>query len=319
MTLLQLKYAIAIDEEHSIRRASRRLYVSQPRLSVAVKELEEEIGITIFKRVHNGVVTTPEGKTFIAHARTVLEEYSKLEQQYTNCSRSKTTFSVSMQHYMFAVEAYIKLLEEYSQEDYYFTMKETHTSEVMEDVRDFKSEVGIIALNDFNCSMLKGLLNDYRLDFHELFRSSTYVYLCRDHPLADRTELSLKELQDYPCLVFDQGEETSFYYREETLATYDYKKIITSNDRASSADLMKGLNGYAVGAGVLSGVIADDLVSIRLKEQEEMTLGYIVRKGHQLSEIGKRYIEKLEECKNEKNTCYRKPESGYKHKSEDHA
>ena len=311
MTLLQLKYAVAIDDEHSMRKASRKLYVSQPRLSVAIKELESEIGITIFKRVYNGVVTTAEGKVFIAHARKIIEEYSNLEDLYTNYGKNKETFSVSMQHYMFAVEAYIKLLKEYSQDDYYFTIRETRTNEVVEDVRSFKSEVGVIALNDFNSSMLKGLLNDYKLEFHELFRCGTYVYLYKNHPLADRKELSLNELQDYPCLIFDQGEKTSFYYREETLTTYDYKKVIASNDRASSADLIKELNGYAVGAGVLRGVISDRFVSVKLKEHEELILGYIVREGQQLSEMGKRYIEKLEECKDEKNTSGGKSESGY--------
>jgi DNA-binding transcriptional LysR family regulator len=295
MTLLQLKYAIAIDEAHSMRKASHNLYISQPRLSVVIKELEEEIGITIFERVHSGVVTTPEGKTFIAYARNVIQEYSQLEERYSQTSTTKTTFSVSMQHYMFAVDAYISLLEEYNQEDYYFTIKETKTNEVIEDVKNFKSEVGVIALNDFNSNMLKGILKECNLEFHELFRSSTHVYLSKSHPLADRDELSLDELQDYPCLVFDQGDKVSFYYKEEMLATYDYKKVIASNDRATSADIMKGCNGYAVGVGSIGGIIFDGFVSIKLKEHEELTLGYILRKGHNLSDIGKNYVRKLEE------------------------
>lgn len=319
MTLLQLKYVMIIDEERSMRKASRRLYVSQPRLSVAVKELEDEIGVTIFQRVHNGVITTPEGKNFIACARNVIEEYSSLEKRYVGGNRNKTTFSVSLQHYMFAVDAYIELLQEYGQKDYYFTIKETRTNEVIEDVRDLKSEVGVISLNDYNRGILKGVLSDYKLEFHELFRSNTYVYLYKNHPLAHREELSLDELQSYPCLIFDQGETASFYYKEETLATYDYKKIIASNDRASSADIMKGCNGYAVGVGILGGTISDNFVSIRLKEQEMLILGYIVRQGQQISEIGKRYIEKLEEYKHEKDTSHRKPEFGYKHRSDDDA
>lgn len=295
MTLLQLKYAITIDEERSMRRAARKLYVSQPRLSVAIKELEEEIGITIFNRIHSGVVTTDEGRAFIAYARNVMDEYSVLEEKYTDRRENRATFSVSMQHYMFAVDAYIKLINEYDENEFYFTVKETRTSEVIRDVKDYKSEVGVIAMNNFNQGMLKGFLADYKLTFHELFRSDTYVYISEEHPLAGRSEISWNDLQKYPYLVYDQGDETSFYFREEVFANYDHKKIIYSNDRASSADIIRGCNGYTIGVGVLGGIISDSFVSIRLKEQEEAVLGYIIREGQELSPIGRRYIEILKD------------------------
>lgn len=174
-------------------------------------------------------------------------------------------------------------------------MKETKTDEVIEDVKNYKSEVGVIALNDFNSGMLKGILSDCNLEFHELFRSSTHVYLHKAHPLAGREELSLEELREYPCVVYDQGDKTSFYYREEMLARYDYKKTIVSNDRASSADLLEGCGGYMIGTGILGGVISDDIAVIKLREQEELTLGYIVRKGYRASDMGKRYIQLLQE------------------------
>lgn len=293
MTLLQLKYAITIDEERSMRRAARKLYVSQPRLSVAIKELEEELGITIFNRVHSGVVTTNEGREFLAHARNIMDEYSVLEVKYAGRRESRTTFSVSMQHYMFAVEAYIQLIREYAEDQYYFTVKETRTNEVISDVKNYKSEVGVIAINPLNRSMMRGFLGECKLTFHELFRRGTYVYVSKEHPLADREEISLNDLQEYPYLAYDQGDEASFYFREEVLADYDHRKVIYSNDRASSADIIKGCSGYTIGVGVLSGVLSDSFVSIRLKEQEEAVLGYIIREGQELSEAGKRYIEIL--------------------------
>ena len=295
MTLLQLKYAITIDEERSMRRAARKLYVSQPRLSVAIKELEEEIGITIFTRIHSGVVTTDEGRAFIAYARNVIDEYSVLEEKYTDRRENRATFSVSMQHYMFAVDAYIQLINEYDENEFYFTVKETRTSEVIKDVKDYKSEVGVIAMSNFNRGMLKGFLSDYKLAFHELFRSGTYAYISKEHPLAGSHEISWNDLQKYPYLVYDQGDETSFYFREEVFANYDHKKIIYSNDRASSADIIRGCNGYTIGVGVLGGIISDSFVSIRLKEQEEAVLGYIIREGQELSPIGRRYIEILKD------------------------
>ncbi|MBQ7658493.1 MAG: LysR family transcriptional regulator [Butyrivibrio sp.] len=295
MTILQLKYVIAIDEECSMRKAADRLYVSQPGLSSAVRDLESELGIQIFERVHNGVVTTAAGASFIAYARNAVEQFEKVEDRYLNARNERPTFSVSMQHYTIAVDAFIDTVREYDLPEYQFSIRETQTSEVIEDVKTLKSEVGVIALSDFNKATFKKIFVDAALEFHELFSRDTYVYLSKDHPLADAKELSLEDLQDYPCMVFDQGDNTSFYYREEALATYDYKKVISTNERATSIELMLGLDGYAVGAAMLGeGKTSSDIQVIKLKEDEMLTFGYITRKGQELSDMGKTFVEKLE-------------------------
>ena len=294
MTILQLKYVIAIDEENSMRKAADRLYVSQPGLSSAVRELENELGIQIFERVHNGVVTTSAGASFIAYARSAVEQFEKIEDKYLNAKSEKPAFSVSMQHYTIAVNAFIDTIKEYDHPEYQFSIRETQTGEVIEDVKNMKSEVGVIALSDFNKRTFKKIFTDTSLEFPELFTRDAYVYLSKNHPLADRDTLSLKDLQDYPCMVFDQGDQTSFYYREEALATYDYKKVISTNERATSIELMLGLNGYAVGAAMLgSGSTSSDIKVIKLEEDETLTFGYIIRKGQELSEMGRSFIEKL--------------------------
>ena len=301
MTILQLKYVIAIDEECSMRKAADRLYVSQPGLSSAVRDLENELGIQIFERVHNGVVTTAAGASFIAYARNAVEQFEKVEEKYLNARNERPTFSVSMQHYTIAVDAFIETVREFDLEEYQYFIRETQTSEVIEDVKTMKSEVGVIALSDFNKNTFKKIFADASLEFHELFSRDTYVYLSHDHPLADREELSLEELQDYPCMVFDQGDNTSFYYREEALATYDYKKIISTNERATSIELMLGLDGYAVGAAMLGqGETSTGIKVIKLKEEETLTFGYITRKGSQLSEMGQYFVEMLEQHREDK-------------------
>ncbi len=295
MTILQLKYVIAIDEECSMRKAADRLYVSQPGLSSAVRDLENELGIQIFERVHNGVVTTAAGASFIAYARNAVEQFEKVEEKYLNARNERPTFSVSMQHYTIAVDAFIDTVRDFDVEEYQYFIRETQTSEVIEDVKTMKSEVGVIALSDFNKNTFKKIFADASLEFHELFSRDTYVYLSHDHPLADREELSLEDLSDYPCMVFDQGDNTSFYYREEALATYDYKKIISTNERATSIELMLGLDGYAVGAAMLgAGETSSGIKVIKLKEEETLTFGYIKRKGAKLSEMGQDFVEKLE-------------------------
>ncbi len=300
MTILQLKYVIAIDEECSMRKAADRLYVSQPGLSSAVRDLENELGIQIFERVHNGVVTTAAGASFIAYARNAVEQFEKVEDKYLNSKAERPTFSVSMQHYTVAVNAFIDTVREYDLEEYQYYIRETQTSEVIEDVKTMKSEVGVIALSDFNKNTFKKIFADASLEFHELFTRDTYVYISKDHPLAGRDELSLEDLQDYPCMVFDQGDNTSFYYREEALATYDYKKIISTNERATSIELMLGLNGYAVGAAMLGeGKTSSEIKVIKLREDEPLTFGYITRKGSTLSEMGQTFVSYLEDHKAE--------------------
>lgn len=294
MTILQLKYIIAIDEECSMRKAADRLYVSQPGLSSAVRDLENELGIQIFERVHNGVVTTAAGASFIAYARSAVEQFEKVEDKYLNSKNDKPTFSVSMQHYTIAVNAFIDTIKEIEHPEYQFSIRETQTSEVIEDVKTLKSEVGVIALSDFNKNTFKKIFADASLEFTELFTRNTYLYLSKHHPLADRETISLKELEDYPCMVFDQGDNTSFYYREEALATYDYKKVISTNERATSIELMIGLNGYAVGAAMLGDSLnTSEIKAIKLEEEENLTFGYITRKGAELSEMAQAFVEKL--------------------------
>lgn len=295
MTILQLKYVIAIDEECSMRKAADRLYVSQPGLSSAVRDLERELGIQIFERVHNGVVTTAAGASFIAYARNAVEQFERVEERYLRAGNDKPTFSVSMQHYTIAVNAFIETVKEFDLPEYQFSIRETQTSEVIEDVKTLRSEVGVIALSEFNRNTFKKVFADASLEFHELFKRDTYVYLSKNHPLADKDILSLEELQDYPCMVFDQGDNTSFYYREEALATYDYRKVISTNERATSIELMLGLDGYAVGAAMLGqGKTSSDIKVIKLKEDEVLTFGYITRKGQVLSDMGRSFVEKLE-------------------------
>ncbi len=296
MTILQLKYIIAIDEECSMRKAADRLYVSQPGLSSAVRDLENELGIQIFERVHNGVVTTAAGASFIAYARSAVEQFEKVEEKYLNAKNEKPTFSVSMQHYTIAVNAFIDTVKEYDLEEYQFHIRETQTGEVIEDVKTLKSEVGVIALSDFNKNTFKKIFADASLEFTELFTRNTYLYISKHHPLADRELISLDDLEEYPCMVFDQGDNTSFYYREEALATYDYKKIISTNERATSIELMLGLNGYAVGAAMLGDSLNEsEIKAIKLKEEENLTFGYITRKGATLSDMAKTFVQKLSE------------------------
>lgn len=298
MTLAQLKYVITVAEAKSMNEAAKQLFISQPSLSSAIRELEEEIGIEVFRRSNKGVSVTPEGEVFVGYARQVVEQYHLIETKYIEKKNMKKKFGVSTQHYTFAVKAFVEMVKQFGMEEYEFTIYETKTYEVIENVKNFKSEVGILYINDFNQKILNKLFIEYGLEFHPILDCHIYVYMWKGHPLADHTEITLEELEDYPCLSFDQGTNNSFYFAEEVLSTYHYKQLIKANDRATLLNLMIGLNGYTLCSGIICEELnGSDYCAIRLKADEIMTIGYLSRKGVAISSLGQKYIEELSKYK----------------------
>jgi len=293
MTLQQLRYVITIADCGSMNEAAKKLFISQPSLSGTIKELEIEIGFDIFLRSNRGIVITPEGEEFLSYAKQVSEQCRLLEDKYIE-KKSKKKFSVSMQHYTFAVKAFVEMVKKVGMEQYEFAVHETKTYEVIENVKNFKSELGVLYLNDFNEQVMTKVLRENSLEFVELFQCDTYVYLWSGHPLANREIISMKELEEYPCLAFDQGKNNSFYLAEEVKSTYDYKRIIKANDRATILNLMIGLHGYTLCSGIICEELnGDDYKAVPLVESETMRIGYIKRKGSIISSNGELYIKEL--------------------------
>ena len=298
MTRAQLRYAITVAGASSMNEAARKLFISQPSLSAAIKELEEEVGVELFKRTNRGISVTLEGEEFIGYARQVVEQYNLIESKYILKENTKKKFGVSMQHYTFAVKAFVEMVKQFGMDEYEFEIHETKTYDVIEDVKNCKSEIGILYLNDFNKKVLTKLFHESAVEFHELLKCHIYVYLWKGHPLASKEEITLEELEEYPCLSFDQGHNNSFYFAEEVLSTYDYKRLIKANDRATFLNLMIGLNGYTLCSGIMCEELnGSDYCAIKLKSDEIMTIGYIARKGVQVSPLGKKYLEEISKYK----------------------
>ena len=217
MTIQQIEYVLAVAESRSINSASKTLYISQSRLSGAIRDLEQEIGVTIFERTNRGIRATPEGEEFLGYARQVKDQFLLMEDRYLRTEKRRSRFSVSMQHYTFAVQAFIRTVRTCGTDHYEFAVYETRTGEVISNVNTLKSELGILYLNDFNRSVLTKLFNDCGIEFIPLFDCPISVYLWKEHPLAERSEVSIEQLAPYPCISFDQGEENSFYFAEEVL------------------------------------------------------------------------------------------------------
>lgn len=295
MTLQQLKYAITIADSKSMNEAAKKLFISQPSLSSSIHDLEEEIGTELFIRNNRGVVPTPDGLEFIGYARQVVEQYCLIEDRYVDKKEIKKKFSVSTQHYTFAVKAFVELVKKIGMDEYECAVHETKTYDVIQDVKTFQSEIGILYLNDFNSQMLQKIFRENDLEFTELFSCKTYVYLWKGNPLASKKLITMEDLEEYPCLSFEQGSNNAFYFAEEVLSTYDYKRIIKANDRATLLNLMVGLNAYTLCSGIICEELnGGDYCAIPLDSEEEMMIGYISRKGVPLSPLGRMYLEELE-------------------------
>lgn len=293
MTLQQLRQVIAIADSNSMNEAAKKLFISQPSLSSMVKDLEEEIGVELFIRSNRGIRATQEGQEFLGYARQVVEQYELLEDKYIE-KKAKKKFSVSTQHYTFAVKAFVEMVKKVGMEEYEFAIHETKTYEVINSVKNFQSELGILYLNDMNEQVITKILKENGLEFIELFQCETYVYIYREHPLAKNAVISMKELEEYPCIAFNQGDNNSFYLAEEMKSTYEYKRIIKVDDRATVLNLMIGLNGYTL----CSGIICNELngaehVAVPLLETETMHIGYTKRKHTKLSALAQLYIEEI--------------------------
>ncbi|NLL03999.1 MAG: LysR family transcriptional regulator [Clostridiales bacterium] len=295
MTLQQLKYIIMVVKCGSITEAAKQLFISQPSLSNAVKELETELGIEIFIRTAKGITLSSDGTEFLSYARQVVEQADLLEERYSGKKKGKQLCSISTQHYAFAVNAFSNLIASLDADEYEFTLRETRTYEIIEDVKAFRSEIGILYLSDFNEKVINKLLKENHLVFTPLFTANPHIFICSEHPLAKRKEIVLDDLDDYPCLSFEQGEYNSFYFSEEILSTVTHNKIIHVSDRATLFNLLIGLNGYTICTGVLNRDLnGDNIVSVPLVTDEKINVGWIMNDKAQLSKFAVSYIEELQ-------------------------
>lgn len=300
MTLQQTRYAIAIADTGSFNKAAEALYISQPSLSESMKDLEQELGITIFNRNARGVTLTNDGMEFIAYARQLYSQYEVMTERFSRNGSIRKHFGVSTQHYSFVVKAFINAINQFSASEYEFAVRESRTIDVIEDVYASRSEVGVLYLSDFNQNAMKKIFSSKRLEYFPLTTCGIYVYMWSGNPLAKKAYLTQEDLAPYPCLSFEQGHASSFYYAEEALSTNDYPRVIKANDRATMLNLMVGLNGYTLCCGYICEELnGGDYVAIPYRDASgadlKVDLIYLVRKDIKLSRIAETFITELKE------------------------
>ena len=293
MTLQQLKYADAVATCGSLSEAARRVFVTQPTLTEAIRTLEEELRIAIFTRSSRGVALTHEGEEFLASARQILDDAALIQQKYTGKAVRRPQFAVSCQHFAFAVEAFMEVVRENDAESYDFTFRETVTSEIIDDVARHRSEIGMLYLSRRNERAIMKILRKEELMFEELFAARPHVFLGRKHPLAKKKIIKPQELDAYPYLTYEQGIENALYFAEEVMPSLDRKKNIRVRDRATMTNLVLGLNGFTVSSGAHGKSYSSEIISIPLKMDDSIRVGIVRRDGVSLSAAGASFVKAL--------------------------
>lgn len=294
MTLQQLTYLVTVAECGNISEAAEKLFISQPSLSTAIHNLEKEMGVTAFVRSNKGVEVTREGEELLAFAGRLLDQAENMKEHFGTGERREPKFSVSCQHYSFAVNAFVDLIKEYKADSYRFNIRETQTGEIIEDVAGGRSEIGVIYLSKDNESILGKLIKNNNLEFEELYMAKPHVFICKDHPLANKEVITMEDLMPYPYLVFEQGDRNSFYFAEEIVSVLDFPKAIQVRDRATLFNLVIGLNGFTVSSGVIDQKLnGSGIIARPLELDREMHIGIIKRKNTILSRYAITYSEAL--------------------------
>lgn len=307
MTLQQLRYIIIVAEKGSINEAAKYLYVSQPSLSNSIKELEEELGFTVFIRTNRGVTLSHKGMEFLGYARQVITQADLLEEKYIKKTKQIKSFCASSQHYPFVSHAFVELVKEYEEDDYNFTLSETTTYEVIENVKTLYSEIGILYLSKYNEAVIRKILTENNLIFEELVRAKPHVFLYKEHPLAKEELIDLEDLREYPKISFNQGMYNAFYYSEEVFSNLPVERSINVSDRAAVVNFMMGLNAYTFSSGIFPEYLHDkDIISIPVSADEEIIIGAIVHEDVTLSSIGEKFYEILKEYAKRHNESIKK-------------
>lgn len=296
MTLLQLRYAVEVAQAGSISAAAQRLFIAQPSLSHALRELEDELNIHIFSRSARGVTLTEDGVRFLAYARQILEQEDLLRAQFIGEKSVRRVFAISSQHYAFVVNAFVALVREFGQDEYQMSLREETTAHIIEDVRVARSELGVLYLSTYNREVLLAELRRAGLSHEKLFSVAPHIFISKDHPLAKAKQVTLEELVPWPRFTYDQGLKNSFYFAEEPHATEDVSKEVVVTDRATLFNLLIGLDGYTISSGILSADLnGTNIVSVPLVTDEVMELVLIKDSTRPLSPLAERYVEHLKD------------------------
>ncbi|WP_086347456.1 LysR family transcriptional regulator [Candidatus Enterococcus clewellii] len=292
MNIKKMKYVVAVADSGGFREAAKRLFVTQPSLSNGIKELEEDLGVTLFIRTNKGATLTEEGIVFLSHAEKILTQLSLLENRFQHHQKEER-FSISSQHYDFLGEIMAATIRKFEEQYTDFRLFETTTLKVIEDVKSYNSDIGILYLNSQNRSGIKRHLSGTNLTYEVIGGFTTHVFVGKHHPLADEKELSVEQLLDYPQIRFIQEGSEFNYFSEDLLTESNQQAVIQVSDRGTLMNILTGTQAYATGSGIITGFTKKEIKLIPLIGQEENKICILYQKNQQKSTILAYFIDQL--------------------------
>jgi len=300
MNIQKLRYIVEVAKNKSINKAAQSLFVSQPYLSIVIKEIEDEIGVSVFEKSRKGIQVTKEGAEFLSLAESLLLQIKNMKDRYSPANFSEPKrFQVSSQHYTFVVDAFIRFMLEYEPDSYKFRINETRTYTVIEDVAEGRSALGFIYLTASNEKFIRQMLRKKSIDFHHLISAEPHVFLCKDHVLAERASIAMDELAPYPSLVYCQEGSGEIYedLAEEIASIKSPSKVVYVEDRGTLNSIITSTSAYNIGSGyIIPGVMPDKMISIPLQGVEDvMQIGWICMSGRSPCQDVLRFVQLVEE------------------------
>lgn len=293
MNIKQLRYVVAIANSGTFREASEQLFVSQPAMSIAIKDLERELDFQIFERTNTGTSLTIEGERFYEHAQSVLRNFESFEARFSKPKESDRTFSVASQHYDFLAPVGVDFAKK-NPEIKNFRIFESTTYSILQEVAQGHSELGIVYLNKHNRAGIIRMLDKLELEYEELFLSQTHIYLRKDHPLANKSAINEKDLKPLDRVRFTQENEQFLYYSEDLVETFENTFIYNTTDRATLNGILERTDAYATGLGFIDEESVSNITVVPMDGNNGNSLVLVKHRGHLLSNVAASYKRSLE-------------------------
>ena len=294
MNIQQLRYVVAIANSGTFREAAEKMYVSQPSLSISVRDLEKELGFKIFRRTSSGTFLTRRGMEFYEKAQDVVKGFDIFQNQYASPEEEKKEFSISSQHYDFLPPLMTEFSIRYP-ENKNFRIFESTTVQILDEVAQGHSELGIIYLNRQNTKGIMQRVDKLGLEVVDLIPFHTHIYLRKGHPLAKKKKLVMEDLAQLPTVRFTQEKDEYLYYSENFVDTSSSSQMFNVTDRATLNGILERTDAYATGSGFLDSQSVNGITVIPLEDNLDNKMVYVKREEMDLSPVAEKFVEVMVE------------------------
>ena len=294
MNIQQLRYVVAIANSGTFREAAEKMYVSQPSLSISVRDLEKELGFKIFRRTSSGTFLTRRGMEFYEKAQDVVKGFDIFQNQYASPEEEKKEFSISSQHYDFLPPLMTEFSIRYP-ENKNFRIFESTTVQILDEVAQGHSELGIIYLNRQNTKGIMQRVDKLGLEVVDLIPFQTHIYLRKGHPLPKNKYLVMEDLAQLPTVRFTQEKDEYLYYSENFVDTSSSSQMFNVTDRATLNGSLERTDAYATGSGFLDSQSVNGITVIPLEDNLDNKMVYVKREEMDLSPVAEKFVEVMVE------------------------